>query len=571
MGAPAYGSHGNTSRGKVKSCIRTGGKHAKVCEGFRLADDDWVPEICVPGWRRVTVGGRLGRSGRLLPSRLCSIDHCFLARAMVLGAMALSFALGFHALTSRPLSEDEASSLRFAMARGYSGISGDGGNMLFYYLMLRIVVQVFGVTLMAIRLPSVLFGVATVPVVYLIGRRLVSVRVGVFAAVLLAVSLPVVFWQQNARAYTMGTLLVATSTLAFIAMLESDRNLPSYVYFLATVAACCTLFFAALAVLAQFLSLLMRKPGPIPVRRLSTAVCSSLLCCVPLALLAHTRGTSGIAWVPTPGANSLRVTGLVLMSAGSANGPTTAASAADLLGYGSLAVCLTLVAWSVIATTRRRSRAGYAVALVSLWCFLPPLVAFVESQVLTTHIYVDRYFAICIPAGSLLLAFALDRVRPVPAAVAVLIVTAGLRFSVIPAAYGVPIELQAAASYLMASARPGDCITFSSPQRPTTAGLATDLAYYQAHSSGHRQLPIPVLPAFSWNRALNSAFSEPSNDETFAVVRAGCHRLWIAVEPSTLAHPVGLFGEAYWFADHGWSDVSAKVFPGLHLLLLGPE
>jgi len=41
----------------------------------------------------------------------------------------------------------------------------------------------------------------------------------------------------------MGTLLVCDTTLAFIAMLEFDRNLPSYVYFLATVAACCTLFF----------------------------------------------------------------------------------------------------------------------------------------------------------------------------------------------------------------------------------------------------------------------------------------------------------------------------------------
>jgi hypothetical protein len=198
-------------------------------------------------------------------------------------------------------------------------------------------------------------------------------------------------------------------------------------------------------------------------------------------------------------------------------------------------------------------------------------VAFVESQVSTTHIYVDRYFAICIPAGTLLLALAIDRVRPASVAVAMLVVTAGLRFSVIPATYGEPIELRAAADYLMTSARPGDCITFSSPQRPTTVGLATDLAYYQAHSSGHRQLPIPVLPAFSWKSALNSAFSEPSNDETFAAVRTGCHRLWIAVEPSTLAQPIGLLGEAYWFADHGWSDVSAKVFPGLHLLLLGPK
>jgi mannosyltransferase len=518
----------------------------------------------------VTVEGRVSRPGRLLPSWLRSIDQRVLAWVIVLTAMGLSFALGFHALSGRPLSEDEASSLRFAMARQYSGIKADGGNMLLYYLMLRIVVEVFGTTLTAIRLPSVLFGVATVPVVYLIGRRLASIRVGVFAAVLFSVSLPVVFWQQNARAYTMGTLLVAASTLAFIAMLESDGNIPSYAYFIATVTACYTLFYAAFAVLAQLLSLLMREPSRIPVRRLSGAVGASLLCCVPLVLLARIRGTIGLVWVPRPGAHSVWVTGLVLMSAGSANGPATTAWAADLLGYGSLVACVTLVAWSVVAMTRgSRDSATYGVALVGLLCFLPPLVAFIESQVATTHIYLDRYFTICIPAGTLLLALAIDRVRPVPAAIALLVVSAGLRLLVIPPTYGVPIEVQTAADYLMASARPGDCITFGTPQEPTTVGIATDLAYYQAQSSGHRRLPRPVLPAFSWRSALNSAFSEPSRYETLPAVRASCHRLWFAVEPGGI--PVELAVQAQWFWGHGWNDASAKVFPGLELLLLGPR
>jgi mannosyltransferase len=521
----------------------------------------------------VSVEGRASWQRQFLPNRIRSIDHHALAWAVVLAAMGLSFALGVHALSGRPLSEDEASSLRFATASQYSGIRADGGNMLLYYVMLRFVVEVFGDTLTAVRLPSVLFGVATVPVVYLIGRRLASIRVGVFAALLFAVNLPVVFWQQNARAYTMGTLLVAISTLAFIAMLESDGKVPSCIYVVATVTACYTLLFAGFAVLAQLLSLLVRKPGRIPMKRLLVTVGASLLCCAPLVFFAHSRGTGGVAWVPRPDADSLRVTGLVLMSAGSANGPTATAWAADLLGYGSLVACAALVAWSVVATARgARSRHAYAVALFSLLCFLPPLVVFAESQVATTHLYLDRYFTICLPAGTLLLALAIDCVRPASAAIGVLVVTAGLRFSVIPETYGVPVDMQSAAHYLTTSARPGDCITFSIPQRPMTAGIATDLAYYQAHSSGHPRLPSPVLPYFSWRSALSSSFSEPSSDQSFDAVRVGCHRLWIAVEPSTLAQPqVGLLGEAYWFVRHGWTDVSTQDFPGLHLLLLGPS
>ena len=537
-------------------------------------DDSLGAEVCGPGGRPMTVRGPLQSVRRyLLPGRLRSLDdQRTIAWAIVVAAMVLSFALGFHALASRPLSEDEAASVSYAMAGHFSGIKSDGGNMLVYYLMLKAVIEVFGVTLTSIRMPSVLFGVATVPLVYLIGRRLASIRVGVFASVLFAVSLPIVFWQQNARAYTMGTMLVAASTLAFIAMLESDGNLPSYAYFLATVTACYTLFFAALAVLAQLLSLSMRKPGRIPVRRLSIAVGASLLCCVPLVLLARNRGTTGIAWVPRPGGHSLRVTGLVLMSAGSANGPTTTPWVADLLGYGSLAVCVILVVWSLVATIRGSTRDGatYAVTLVSLLCFLPAAVAFVESRVATTHIYLDRYFTICVPAGTLLLALAIDRVRLAWAAAAILIVTVGLRISVIPAAYGVPVDMKTAAYYLMTFTRPGDCITFSVPQEPTTPGLATDLAYYQAHSSGHRELPRLVLPTFSWSSALNSAFSEPSSYEvTLPAVRSRCHRIWIALEPSRF--PVELLLEFKWFEQHGWNDVSAKDFPGLQLILLGPR
>lgn len=65
------------------------------------------------------------------------------------------------------------------------------------YLVSRLVDHVFGSGITSIRYVSVLAGVLTVPIVFCIGRRLVSTRVGIYPCVLSAISLPMVVWQQN--------------------------------------------------------------------------------------------------------------------------------------------------------------------------------------------------------------------------------------------------------------------------------------------------------------------------------------------------------------------------------------
>ncbi|MGH9296649.1 MAG: glycosyltransferase family 39 protein [Acidimicrobiales bacterium] len=261
-----------------------------------------------------------------------SIDRRYLAWVVVVVTMVASFALGYHDLASRPLSQDEAASLRFSLAPAYSGIMGDGGNMAFYYLLLRGVVHVFGTSLAAVRLPSVVAGVVTVPVVFLVGKRLRGDRAGVVAALLFAVSLPLVYWQQTARAYTLGTLLVAVSTLAFLAMLDSTGRLPAYAYFLSTLLACYTLLFAALVVVAQLLSLLAWRARPLPTRRLAVALGAIAAGCIPLLVTAGNAGTAQIAWIPRPGPGALRLTGLSLMSASAADGTSAATLVAPCSG-----------------------------------------------------------------------------------------------------------------------------------------------------------------------------------------------------------------------------------------------
>jgi 4-amino-4-deoxy-L-arabinose transferase-like glycosyltransferase len=89
---------------------------------------------------------------------------------------------------------------------------GDNQHPL-YSLLAHMSTSLLGDTPLAMRLPAMLFGVASVPMLYVLGRRLVSQREALLAAALLAVSYHHVWFSQNARGYSM---------LAFWAILATD-------------------------------------------------------------------------------------------------------------------------------------------------------------------------------------------------------------------------------------------------------------------------------------------------------------------------------------------------------------
>jgi hypothetical protein len=186
-----------------------------------------------------------------------------------------------------------------------------------------------------------------------------------------------------------------------------------------------------------------------------------------------------------------------------------------------------------------------------------------------THIYVDRYFLMDFPAAALLLGMALDRLRPpLVAWAAVLVLTVG-RFALIPPSYGVPNELGQAASFVLAQAAPGDCITFDVPQTQTTEGVVSEFAYYAAHARRGQVLPRAVLPPLSWT-SVPATYVEPPDRQQFSAVRASCRRLWFGIEhPATGQVPFYAL-DVNWFQRHGWHIVVNQLFPGMRIVLVGP-
>ncbi len=93
-----------------------------------------------------------------------------------------------------------------------------------YYLVLRIWSTLFGTSEVALRSLSLVFGIVTIYIVYLIGKELVSKQTGIVASVLLAISGLHVYYSQEARMYSMSTLLVALAVFSFVKIFGKESR-----------------------------------------------------------------------------------------------------------------------------------------------------------------------------------------------------------------------------------------------------------------------------------------------------------------------------------------------------------
>jgi mannosyltransferase len=419
-------------------------------------------------------------------------------------------ALVVYELGTRSLWLDEAASVSIATQHGgalWHAISHDGGNMLGYYLLLHVVIGLFGDGAAVIRLPSALATVATVALVGLIGLRMLDRRGAFAAAMLCAVSLPLVFWGQDARAYALMMTFIAGSFLAFIVLSSEGSRWAWAGYVGCTVLAGYMSFVALLVVPAQLLALLWRRDRA---RVVLTAVGVSLVCCVPLAVLAAQRGGGQLFWVPPPNLRGVGQMARWLTSAGMPPNFHATATTIPLL-------VLSLALLVVIAVAGIRAR-SWVVLVVLSWLVVPALLSVAESLA-GQPILLYRNSLVALPAVALLLAWGV--MRPgVPrwlgwCGLAVLLALRALQLA---PSYGVsPENWKAAARYVVARAAPGDCIAFY----PADGRMA--FRYYQRSVS-----LVPVLPAAPWSsgQPYVEQYTVPSAARLSAIEPA-CPRLWL--------------------------------------------
>ena len=438
----------------------------------------------------------------------------------------VAFALSCIDLTARSIWLDESATMSIASQSGHAlwhAIARDGGNMSGYYLLLHLLIAAFGDGLIVVRIPSAVATGVSVLFVSLIANRLFTNLAALMAGLLSAVSLPLVFWGQDARGYA---LMVTFVTASFYCLVEldcrvakSESTRSAWIgYFVTTTLAAYMSYVALLGVVAQIVWLVVARG---PLRESLRALAFSVVCWVPLMVLAVNRGTGQLNWVPRPGLDAVAVVVATVASASQQPNihQTPTSNALEAL---TAAVILGVVALEIVFTREREQRRQ--IALLSCWIVAPIAVAFAESYI-AQPVFLSRNLLMCVPPVALLASLAVvERHIPRTVGLGALAAVTGLRIAqLVPSYQESPENWRAATAYVITCARPLDCVAFY----PSDGRQAFD--YYVLHTADDLGLaPRPVLPPLAFNvvRPYDEVYTTLTPTQIGAVERT-CARLWL--------------------------------------------
>ncbi len=171
-----------------------------------------------------------------------------------------------------------------------------------YFILAWLWAHVFGYGEAGLRSLSALAGVVTVPVGYAAGAKLLSRRTGLIVAALIACNPLLVWYSQEARAYSLLVLLTTVALLAFAHVRIRPTRGWMVTWTIAATLALMTHYYAALVIIPEGLFLLGRHRSTRCVRTgvVAVAVCGSLLVLLALRQLHNLGISNWINRVPLP-------------------------------------------------------------------------------------------------------------------------------------------------------------------------------------------------------------------------------------------------------------------------------
>lgn len=142
--------------------------------------------------------------------------------------MALGTALRFYGLTNQSLWHDESGNWQRSGYGSLSEVIVKGArhdvHPPAYLILLHYFRKIAGDSEAALRFPSVIFGISTIPLIFLIGCQLYSRREALIASSLFAVLWMPLFYSQDATSYAMLLFLACLATFFWIDLIQKLAN-----------------------------------------------------------------------------------------------------------------------------------------------------------------------------------------------------------------------------------------------------------------------------------------------------------------------------------------------------------
>ena len=283
-----------------------------------------------------------------------------------------------------------------------------------YYALLHLVFDVFGYSPVSLRVPSAIaIGVAAAFTVVL-GRTLDKPRLGVIGGLVFCL-LPRVTWAgTEGRSYAATAALAVILTVVLVLASRGQRRSLWVLYAALVVLSCVVFVYLALVVVAHaatmawwFASSRSRAWPPAARWLRWTALATAVV--VPFALGVVAQ-SGQLHWLEAPDAGTVKK---VIIGQWFYTSPQFAIAGWILLAAGGYLLL--------------RSPRGLSPASVLLPALVLPTVALLVTSATLTPIYTPRYLTMCAPFVALVMAAAIDRMRPrplVPLALLVLVALA---------------------------------------------------------------------------------------------------------------------------------------------------
>src|SRR5271166_3688328 len=426
------------------------------------------------------------------------------------GIVALGGYLRLHALSAKSFWLDEIASVVIARMPGNSfwhWLWTDEGNMALYYVMLRPWLQIH-LGEATVRLLSVLPGIASIPVMYLLGRRLFGRGTGLLAALLLAISTCAVVYSQEVRGYSWLLLGTIVSTYFFARLIERPTYAMAFAYALAAGVTFYFHYFGLLVPLAQAVSLVAMPRARRPWKQLYVAGVVVAAFAGPVLWMIHIQPGRHLDWVHRPSLLELYHLG-VFLAAESGKGVGAVLMVVEL--------ALVVVIFRRMMAVWRGSvdRDLFPYALVASGLLTPMVISLLVSVV--RPVFFHRFLIICLPAWLLAVAVGVCSLRQRPirmwatAAVCILsLVSTWLSYS------RVREDWRGAVNYLIDNARAQDVVL-----------------YYQPVGNWAAESYRDWLPGGGANRP-RAVTADPQSNEWRPKI-AGAPRVWLVEYPSNLS------------------------------------
>jgi mannosyltransferase len=414
---------------------------------------------------------------------------------IVTGIACFSLVIDFMWIEARSLWLDETFSATLAQLswpQMWHVISADEANSLLYHLVLHFWTWL-GSDEFVLRSLSALAVSASVLPLFGVMRLLYDRTHGYVACLLLASNAFVVQFAQEARGYALELLLVTTASYLFVRSVRKQGWTTWALYALIAALGVYTHLYAALVLLAHFVTLPLWK-----LKRRSTILLLSsygviALLLIPLFLLLRSQGAGNIDFLEPPSLRAL--IGLF----------------GELTGYGGppltvlyfLTCCAAFVGARWLRSNDQpglwigwiaRASDAQGLSFLVAWLFVPILASVLISVVLP--IYQPRYLIVVAPPLACIAAAGLIRAwRPLSVLMMVGLLALSTRgLHLLYRGHLYTEDWRGASRYVLSGSKPTDGIVFEAPW------VRIPFEYYAKLYGFHPSIPHPIFPSPNWGR-----------------------------------------------------------------------